>query len=154
MKKILAYWSEFFTELRVWRKYRKAAVESKQILEENGMRVDWLGRIYAVVNMPEEVQNNMEVVQQGWVIGQLRPMNEVLFKIGLADYSYPSISKIPDSASFLVVMWPELDALEIWRFLANFFVTLGFIGFMWLGWTLIDYFGVIDAIKSFKHVQH
>lgn len=150
MRKVLQYWSEFFAELRVWWKYRKVAVQSKNLLTENGMRVDWLGRIYAVVNMPEEVQTNMEVVQQGWVIGQLRPMNEVLFKIGLADYSYPSISKIPDSASFLVVMWPELDTLELWRFLGNLLVTLGSVFALWLGWTAIDYFGVIDWIKSFK----
>lgn len=150
MKKVLQYWSEFFTELRVWWKYRKVAIQSKQMLTENSMRVDWLGRIYGVVNMPEEVQNNMEVVQQGWVIGQLRPMNEVLFKIGLADYSYPSISKIPESASFLVVMWPELDALELWRFLGNLLVTLGSVFAIWLGWTAIDYFGVIDWIKNFK----
>lgn len=150
MKKVFQYWSEFFAELRVWWKYRKAARQSEDLLTENGMRVDWLGRIYAVVNMPEEVQNNMEVVQQGWVIGQLRPMNEVLFKIGLADYSYPSISKIPDTASFLVVMWPELDALEVWRFIGNLLVTIGSILFLWLGWSLIDYFGLIDWIKQFK----
>jgi hypothetical protein len=124
MKKLLAYWSEFFTELKIWWKYRKAALQSEDVLNQNGMRVDWLGRIYAVVNMPEEVEtNNMEIIQQGWVIGQLKPMNEVLFKIGLADYSYPSISKIPNSASFLVVMWPELDNLNFWTFIGNLFVT-------------------------------
>lgn len=124
MKKLLAYWAEFFTELKVWWRYRKAARQSEDVLNQNGMRVDWLGRIYAVVNMPEEVETNgMEIIQQGWVIGQLKPMNEVLFKIGLADYAYPSISKIPNSASFLVVMWPELDNLNIWTFLGNLLVT-------------------------------
>lgn len=123
MKKLLAYWVEFFSELKIWWRYRKAARESESILTENGMRVDWLGRIYAVVNMPEEVQTNMEIVQQGWVIGQLRPMNEVLVKIGLAGYSYPSIIKIEGTASYLVVMWPELDSLNVWTILWNTIIT-------------------------------
>lgn len=150
MKKVFAYWTEFFIELRVWWKYRKAAIQAESILTENNMRVDWLGRIYSVVNMPEEVQNNMEVVQQGWVIGQLRPMNDVLFKIGLADYTYPSISKIPGSVSFLVIMWPELDTLNIWRLLANLVATAGFLAFIWLLYVVVDYLGLIDLLQSIK----
>lgn len=123
MRKLLAYWSEFFSELKIWWRYRKAAQQNEKLLNDNGMRVDWLGRIYTIVNMPEEVQNNMEIVQQGWVIGQLKPMNTILFQIGVADYTYPSISKVPDSASFLVVMWPELDNLNIWRVLWNSIIT-------------------------------
>ena len=123
MRNLLAYWSEFFSEIKIWWRFRKAAQQSEKLLNDNGMRVDWLGRIYTIVNMPEEVQTNMEVVQQGWVIGQLKPMNTILFKIGIADYAYPSISKVPDSASFLVVMWPELDNLNIWKFLWQSMVT-------------------------------
>jgi hypothetical protein len=123
MRNLLAYWSEFFSEIKIWWRFRKAAQQSEKLLNDNGMRVDWLGRIYTIVNMPEEVQTNMEVVQQGWVIGQLKPMNTVLFQIGIADYAYPSISKVPDSASFLVVMWPELDNLNIWKFLWQSMVT-------------------------------
>jgi len=123
MRNLLAYWSEFFSEIKIWWRFRKAAQQSEKLLNDNGMRVDWLGRIYTIVNMPEEVQTNMEVVQQGWVIGQLKPMNTILFQIGIADYAYPSISKVPDSASFLVVMWPELDNLNIWKFLWQSMVT-------------------------------
>ena len=152
MKKLLAYWAEFFAELKIWWRYRKAARQSEDVLNQNGMRVDWLGRIYAVVNMPEEVEtNNMEIIQQGWVIGQLKPMNDVLFKIGLADYAYPSISKIPNSASFLVVMWPELDNLNIWTFLGNLFVTSAIVtaiyfsvqGIIWL-----DVPTIVNNLKS------
>jgi hypothetical protein len=124
MRKLLAYWSEFFEELKIWWRFRKVAQQNEKLLNENGMRVDWLGRIYTVINMPEEVQtNNMEIIQQGWVIGQLKPLNAVLFQMGIADYAYPSISKVPDSASFLVVMWPELDNLNIWKFLGRSIIT-------------------------------
>lgn len=151
MKKVLNYWKEFFTDLKIWYRYRKAAVKNEAFLNEKGLRVDWLGRIYTVVNLPEEVENNnIPMVQQGWVLGQLRPINEVLLKIGLADYSYPSINSIEGSAAYLVVMWPEIDALNIWRFLANLAVTAAIAAIVWLGFEAAAYFEVLELIKSFK----
>jgi hypothetical protein len=151
MKKVLNYWKEFFTDLKIWYRYRKAAVKNEAFLNEKGLRVDWLGRIYTVVNLPEEVENNnIPMVQQGWVLGQLRPINEVLLKIGLADYSYPSIDAIEGSAAYLVVMWPEIDALNIWRFLANFAITAAIAVTVWLGIEVAAYFEVLELIKGLK----
>ena len=84
MGRIIDYWREFFIDFKIWWKFRRVAIKSEKYLNENGMRVDFLGRIYTVVNVPEEVENNLPTVQQGWVIGQLKPMNDVLMRIGLA----------------------------------------------------------------------
>lgn len=151
MNRVIKFWGEFFTDLRIWWKYRRAAIKSTAFLEENGLRVDWLGRIYTVINLPEEVQNNgIPMVQQGWVLGQLKPINSVLLQIGLADYSYPNIISIEGSASYLVVMWPELDALNIWRFLSNLFVTAIAVGLIWLGIEAAMFFDVIGMVKNLK----
>tara|TARA_R110000772_G_scaffold148902_3_gene259530 strand:+ start:612 stop:1088 length:477 start_codon:yes stop_codon:yes gene_type:complete len=128
MRRIFDYWSEFYEEFRVWRRYRKAARQNEEILVKNNMRVDWLGRIYTVVNMPEEVINNQEQVQQGWVISQLGPMNEMLLKIGIADYAYPDISLVPETQSYLIVMYPEIDHLNVFRIILNL-LALTIIGF-------------------------
>ena len=123
MKRLVKYWREFFEDLRIWRRFRKTARKQEDLLLQNGMRVDWLGRIYTVINMPEEVINNQELVQQGWVIGQLKPFNEVLMSIGLADFAYPEISRVPSSSSYLIVMYPEIEALNPWRMIWNFLIT-------------------------------
>ena len=123
MKRLVKYWREFFEDFRIWRRFRKTARKQEDLLLQNGMRVDWLGRIYTVINMPEEVINNQELVQQGWVIGQLKPFNEVLMSIGLADFAYPEISRVPSSNSYLIVMYPEIEALNPWRMLWNFSIT-------------------------------
>jgi len=150
MVRILDYWKEFFIDLKIWWRFRKTAIRSEAFLNENGMRVDFLGRIYTVVNVPEEVENNMPTVQQGWVIGQLKPMNEVLMKIGLADYAYPDISPIDGAASYLVVMYPEIDSLNLWRIISNI-VALGIIGgLLWVAYFTINYFGLIDLVKDLK----
>ena len=150
MGRIIDYWKEFFIDLRVWWRFRRVAIKSEAYLNENGMRVDFLGRIYTVVNVPEEVENNLPTVQQGWVIGQLKPMNDILMKIGLADYAYPDISPIDGAASYLVVMYPEIDSLNVWRIISNV-VALGIIGtVLYAGYYTIDYFGLVDYVKSLK----
>ena len=151
MNRVLRFWGEFFTDLRIWWKYRQAAIKSTSFLTEKGLRVDWLGRIYTVINLPEEVESNgIPMVQQGWVLGQLKPINDILLQIGLADYSYPSISSIDGSAAYLVVMWPELDSLNVWRILANLIVTSLFGVLIWLGIEAFMFFDVIGMVKSLK----
>ena len=134
MRRLFRYWGEFREDFRIWRRFRKAARSQEDILTKNNMRVDWLGRIYTVINMPEEVINNQEMVQQGWVIGQLKPFNEILLQIGIADFAYPEISRVPNSNSYLIVMYPEIDALNPWRMLWNFFIT-GFL--LWGAYALV-----------------
>jgi len=77
-------------------------------------------------------------------------MNEVLMKIGLADYAYPDISPIDGAASYLVVMYPEIDSLNLWRIISNI-VALGIIGgLLWVAYFTINYFGLIDLVKDLK----
>jgi len=150
MGRIIDNWREFFIDFKIWWKFRRVAIKSEKYLNENGMRVDFLGRIYTVVNVPEEVENNLPTVQQGWVIGQLKPMNDVLMRIGLADYAYPDISPIEGAASYLVVMYPEIDSLNAWRITSNV-IALGIIASAMYGiYSAVDYFGLIQMLKDLK----
>jgi len=148
MKRIYNYWSEFFIDFKIWRRYRKIARSNQDLLTENNMRVDWLGRIYTVVNMPEEVINNQETVQQGWVISQLGPMNDVLMKLGVNDYAYPEISIVPGSNSYLIVMYPEIDTLNIFRILLNLIVLGMITGLVWLVIATVQITGVINWVSN------
>ena len=148
MKRIFKYWREFSIDLSIWRKYRKIVRADQELLQQNGMRVDWPGRVYTIINMPEEVVNNQEMIQQGWVIQQLGPLNEILMKLGVNDYAYPEISKVPNSASYLVVMYPEIDTLNPWRIIWNI-LGLGLIaGIVLLLVNVASSLGVISYIKS------
>jgi len=148
MKRIFNYWQEFFIDLKIWRRYRKIVRKDEAMLTKNGMRVDWLGRVYTVINMPEEVVNNQEMIQQGWVIQQLGPMNEILMKLGVNDYAYPDIMKVPNSNSYLVVMYPEIDALNPWRIIWNI-IGLGVIAtLIILSYKLLLSSGLIGYVKS------
>ena len=60
------YWSELVSEIRIWWIFRSTARQKENIekLNETDLRVDWLGRIYGVINMPEEVVGAAPQVQQ------------------------------------------------------------------------------------------
>ena len=132
MIRIFKYWIGFFKELRILYKYRKATKSLTKELEENNLRVDWLGRIYTVINLKEELLTQPELMQQSYVLSELSPITQLLMKYGLADSSYPEISKIENSQSYLVVLYPETDHVGIGVFFVNTLVTLvvGFIIFL------------------------
>jgi len=113
------YLVELYKDLKIWYRYAKVtkAPGNQEKLKANDLRVDMLGRLYTVINIPTEMVNypNIEM----WVMQQLSPFNEVLIELGIADYSYPEVQKIEeqDANAYLVVMYPELNNISIWRFI-------------------------------------
>ena len=121
IKNVVAFWPNFIREFWLLYKYRKAVKSLQTELEEQGLRIDWLGRVYTVVNLPEEYKNQPEMMQQSIVFKELKPTNDILMKYGLSDHAYPLIQKIDDNQAiaFLVVLYPETDYFNFWRFLWN-----------------------------------
>ena len=119
LKNVISYWPNFFREARLLWKYRIAVKEIQKELEETGLRIDWLGRVYTVINIKEEFRNQPDLVQQSIVFQELKPTNDILVKYGLSDYAYPEIQKIDDSFSFLIILYPETDYFNFWRWLWN-----------------------------------
>ena len=109
MKDALLYWPRFFKEAWITRKYYKAVKAVEPELTASGLRVDYIGRIYGVVEIQNEFLSQPDLVQQSIVFQQLGPINDILIKYGLSDLSYPEISKIPGSAQYLVVLYPDND---------------------------------------------
>lgn len=132
MKDVLLYWPRFFKEAWINRKYYNAVKSIKKELTEQNLRIDWIGRIYGVMEIKEEFANQPEIVQQSIVFQQLAPVNELLMKYGLSDLSFPDIRKIPGTNQFLVILYPENDYFNLTSFIRNvlfagILVVLGFI---------------------------
>ena len=66
------YWKELYADIRIWWIFRKTANQNKESLNKDfQLRVDWLGRIYGVVNLPEEVQTASGEIQQAYVLNKI-----------------------------------------------------------------------------------
>ena len=128
------YWSELVSEIRIWWIFRSTARKTDNLdkILEADLRVDWLGRIYGVINMPEEVVTAAPQVQQAYVLQQINKWGPLTTEMGLSDIIYPEISRIPGTAAYLVVMWPQYDSLGVWYILGNLIRTavVGFVLFL------------------------
>ena len=109
------YISKLYKELRIWQKIRKIAKSEEEALNEKGFRVDWIGRIYTVINLPEEVAT-APISQEGYV---LREHDQFLLKLGIADYVSPEFDRIGGTDSFLLILSADRDYFKLWPFLIS-----------------------------------
>mgnify|MGYP001373423431 CR=1 FL=1 len=108
-------------EIRLWRKVKKVLEENTDSLNESGFRVDWVGRAYTVINLPEEVANHNETVQEGYVLQKLRDYDELFLKLGVSDVLIPEMERIdePGAAAFLLILAPARRYLNLGRILLS-----------------------------------
>lgn len=118
------YWINLIKDIRLWIRFAKISKQNREFLEKHNMRVDKLGRIYTVINLPEEIRKTNEYMHEAWVLQNMKPFTQVLLEIGIADYAYPEVSRIeePNADAYLVVMYPEADTISIRRFLLNILI--------------------------------
>ncbi|MDC0008752.1 hypothetical protein OAE73_00120 [bacterium] len=123
------YWAELSKDIRIWWIFRRTAKQNQDLLNKDfQLRVDWLGRIYGVVNLPEEVQTASGEIQQAYVLNKISGFGNFMLQIGLADMVYPQIQKISPTA-YLIILWPVFDELSLLPILGNILKS-SFVGFI------------------------
>lgn len=129
-----SFWRELVSEIRIWWIFRSTCRNkvNLQKLNEQDLRVDWLGRVYGVINMPEEVVGAAPQVQQAYVLQQIGKWGPTTLELGLSDIIYPEIDRITGTASYLVIMWPQYEALGFWSILGNLIKTTFVLGALFL----------------------
>ena len=112
------YIKNLYNEIKIWVKIRKIAQDNKNKLLEKGFRVDWVGRIYTVINLPEEVVS-APISQEGYVLMQLREHDKLFLDLGIADYVSPEFNPIPNTDSFLLVLSADREYLKVWPIIVS-----------------------------------
>jgi hypothetical protein len=109
------------------RKITKKNIGSIQ-WEKFRLRVDWIGRIYTVINLPPEViysPDSPEEIRPAYILEESRPLNEYLTNLGLQEIIIPEIKPIPKSVSYLITYSPYFQTLSIkWVFYRIFLIAL------------------------------
>jgi len=115
-----------YREYIIWKRVRSVANEYTDQLGSEGFRVDWIGRIYTVINLPEEVITAAPQIQEGYVLMKLRDYDKLFLKLGIADYIVPEMERIEgeDSAAFLLILSPDRDYIRVWPFI-KFLLRMG-----------------------------
>jgi hypothetical protein len=119
-----SYWYNFILEFRIWFIFQTTTKRNRKKLEERDLRVDWIGRVYGVVNMPDEVLGAAEEIQQAFVLKQLGQFGGVLNELKLSNIVYPQMQEIKGSGAYLVIFWPVLDRLNVFAIIGSILYTL------------------------------
>jgi hypothetical protein len=134
------YILDLYKELQIWKKIKMIAKESEKELNEKGFRVDWVGRIYTVINLPEEVVS-APISQEGYVLMKLREHDKFLLDLGIADYVSPEFNPIEGTDSFLLVLSADRDYFSLWPFLKSLGKTLGLLLLLRVIYLLFESYG-------------
>jgi hypothetical protein len=84
---------------------------------KNNLRVDWIGRIYTVVNLPPEVTMSPDLPRELWpayLVDQSKGLNEYLTSLNLHEIIIPEYKEIPESTSYLLIYYPYFRNLTKW----------------------------------------
>jgi hypothetical protein len=152
----MTYPYNLYVELRTWYRVRKVALEYEDQLSSMGFRVDWIGRIYTVINLPEEVITSAPQIQEGYVLMKLRDYDRLFLQLGLAGDVFPEMERITedDVDAFLLILSPERDYFKFWP-LTGFIIKTGvliiLVRLLWvLGTNNLDLIiRVLEDIKNY-----
>ena len=134
------YITDLYNEIKIWNKIRSIANKEESKLKELGFRVDWVGRIYTVINLPEEVVS-APISQEGYVLMQLRKHDKYLMDLGIADYVSPEFNPIPNENAFLLVLSADREFFKLWPFVKSAAKTLGLFLLLRLAYVLFTSHG-------------
>lgn len=135
------YWINVWKELMIWKEVRQTANANYDTLRENNLRVDWIGRIYTVFNLPTEVIETPST-KELWLSAQLKVIDDVLLQLNLSDIIYPEFNQIKDTDSYLLILYPETEYLSLSRFIFNL------VGWSALIYVLIVFFRWLNSLKE------
>lgn len=75
---------KFFKELKVWITIKKVCNENEYFLESSGLKYDWLGHIYTVINRDPNIKLGSDEDRQ-LLMRELNDIQSVLVKLNIID---------------------------------------------------------------------
>lgn len=119
-----------YKDVKVYRDYLKIIKKefnNSPIWTRKGLRIDWFGRIYTVVNLPPEVLFSADLPREArpsFVVNEIKPINEYFKSINIVELITLWIDPIKgtNEESYLVVyqyIFRELSWIWILRFVAE-----------------------------------
>ena len=76
--------SKFFKELKVWITIKKVCNENEYFLESSGLKYDWLGHIYTVINRDPNIKLGSDEDRQ-LLMRELNDIQNSLIKLNIID---------------------------------------------------------------------
>jgi len=126
-------------EFKTWKIVRKTVKLNADKFYSIGFDIDWLGRLYTIVNIPDELTNmpvktrkdfaiqNMAI--DNYIKESLSDVTGLLTELHLSDLiMYPSkYERFENTDSILIILSPERHFTKFWKMLLYIFGLIGII---------------------------
>jgi len=117
-------------EINLYREYLKTVKEKSEespFWDRMKLRVDWVGRVYTVINLPQQVIQSPDLPKEArpsFVMNEIKPINEYFKSLNLEELMTLSMEAVKgtNDESYLIVyqyVFRNLTILWILRFLAE-----------------------------------
>jgi hypothetical protein len=112
---------EVYEDVRQWLIVRSALKESETIEKFKSfkyeLRKDNIGRIYTVINVPEELLpfDKRDQVWP-WMLEELRDLDLLLMDVRLNELVYPEVTRIAEYPAYLVILTPSVESFSFTKF--------------------------------------
>ena len=149
---LLTAWYEIQNFIYVRRIINKNRGSAKW--KEYGFRVDWVCRVYTVVNPRKEDSGETAESIRLRVADRILPMHRYMDSLGLSESIAISCERIGDSDSYLLVYYPIFNVFTTWRvFWTAILISLFFIFKLHiLVWKLLLFLGGAIA-KGYEYLN-
>lgn len=114
-------------EWKIWRIVRSVAKQNREAISKCGFDVDWIGRIYTVVNIPDEIMElpvnsradaeKQAIAVDVYVKENMGEIAQLLTDLRIADLViYPTqYERFEGTNSMLVILAPERYYTKPWK---------------------------------------
>lgn len=147
----MGYIKNFFNELKAWRIVNKVYKKNKADFDKIGLKKDWFGRLYCVINRDTDIALGDEM-DEALLHKELAEIWSVLVKLNLVDIlayelkPLEEVTKIDDTHEeyehgYLITFTPAWNLDKQYVTLKSlFFVIVGFVALIGgLVWSIIKY---------------
>lgn len=109
---------KIYRDVRLWNFLRNLKKKHEKTVDWSryNLRMDWVGRIYTVLNpeLPSDSGDTKEVLKLKYT-ERIRPINIYLNSLGIGPYVTFAWDEIPESDSYLIAYIPMYEILTFGR---------------------------------------
>jgi hypothetical protein len=109
---------KIYRDIRLWDFLRNLKKKHEKTVDWSryNLRMDWVGRIYTVLNpeLPSDSGDSKEVLKLKYT-ERIRPINIYLNSLGIGPYVSFAWDEIPESDSYLIAYIPMYEILTFGR---------------------------------------
>ena len=115
----------FFKKVKLYIEYRKLIKKNQDKIKKLGLEEDYIGRLYTVVNMPEDGKKYGEKLRSKYLTDYIKDCDVTFKEVGLSEFVGIYYMDKIDEVNYLVIFsYSQFNVVKFWRRIIATFLLL------------------------------